>query len=84
MKWIEIINNEDLPEQGVPVIGYSKEWIDEDFNPDGIRECCYSGLDVATSEWVSAKWYDYQDCYLTDTDTKPTHWFPIQYPKLPK
>ncbi|MCT4181624.1 DUF551 domain-containing protein [Elizabethkingia anophelis] len=79
--WKEIIKNEDLPEQGTRVLGFSSEWIDEDFNPDGIRECHYCGLDIDDAEWVSAKWWDYQDCWIGDEGTKPTHWLP--YPKGP-
>jgi hypothetical protein len=80
--WNKIINNDDLPEQATAVLGFSKEWIDEDFNPDGIRECHYSGSTVESAEWISAKWWDYQDCWNVDTITKPTHWIAI--PKPPK
>ncbi|HCM34142.1 DUF551 domain-containing protein [Chryseobacterium sp.] len=79
--WTEIIKNEDLPEQGTKVIGFSKEWIDEDFNPDGTRECFHCGLDVITTEWISAKWCNYHDCWHDDTKTTPSHWMP--YPKPP-
>lgn len=41
-----------MPEEGEEVLGYNKEWIDEDFNPDGICVC------YATNEgyWDVAKW----------------------------
>jgi len=80
--WIEITKDSDLPEQGTKVIGFSQEWIDEDFNSDGTRECFYCGLDIASAEWTSAKWCNYHDCWHDDTKTKPTHWLP--YPKKPE
>lgn len=36
-------------------------WIDEDFNPKGIRIGFWNGGD----DFKSAHWWDYQDCYIT-------------------
>ena len=87
---IEIINgtlkkewflvSDQLPEDGVEVIGYSEKWIHPDFNPDGTRVCFISNGE----EWHSAKWDNDQDSWHTHaewccaesggTDFNPTHW----------
>lgn len=36
-------------------------WVDEDFNPRGIRIGFWNGGD----DFKSAHWWDYQDCYIT-------------------
>lgn len=36
-------------------------WVDEDFNPKGIRIGFWNGGD----DFKSAHWWDYQDCYIT-------------------
>lgn len=67
---------EDFPlqqEDFLKLIGYSKDWIDPDFNPDGTRECFING-DLA---WTSARYVDYQDCYIEDCETKPSHFLII-------
>lgn len=66
---------EQLPEMGTPVIGFSPDWIDADFNERGLRECFTYG-DPANPSWHSARWLDEQDCYMTGEDA-PTHWFPM-------
>ena len=33
--------SERMPEMGVEVIGYNRDWVDEDFNPNGTRVCFY-------------------------------------------
>lgn len=60
---------ENLPEEGVEVIGFNPEWIDEDFNPNGTRACTY--FDEC---WISAKWNDYSDSYNSRDSESPTHW----------
>lgn len=72
--WIKC--GDDLPPECTVVLGYSPKWIDEDFEPEGIRECFYNDGD-----WCSAKWDNDQDCWFADYDTKPTHW--MQRPKNP-
>ena len=49
---------EELPEHGFEVIGYSEGWIDEDFNPKGMRVCYLDDFG-----WHSAKWNNDQDCW---------------------
>lgn len=61
------------PEFGVEVIAFSPEWIDEDFNPKGIRIGFFDG----DGSFVSAKWIDYQDSYTEDNTVMPTHYMDI-------
>lgn len=75
MDWIETRTLE--PPEGIIIIGYSPEWIHPDFNEAGIRECFLDG----SGRYTSAKWCDYQDTYVTDTETMPTHW--QYFPKPP-
>ena len=57
--WIKIDADHPLP-YGQEVIGYNKEWVDEDFNPSGTR------VGVLTDTgFLSAKWVNDQDCYTT-------------------
>jgi len=78
MEWILVKDKLPLFEEDDWVLGYSKEWINEDFNPRGIRICCIYGNG---EQWCSANWFDYQDYFKTDLDTCPTHWMKI--PNLP-
>ena len=60
----------DAPMDACEVLLYNKEWIDEDFNPDGVR----AGFSYCTgAEYQSARWQDGADQYETDEST-PTHW----------
>jgi len=63
---------DELPIEGKPVLLFSRDWIDEDFCPDGVREGVYFD-----EIFVSAKWNSIHDCYDTKTDI-PTHWRPIK------
>lgn len=79
---------EELPPMGVQVLFYNEKWVNEDFNPEGIR-IGFKGDD----DYVTAHWWDYQDCFETishsncDDDQgfsqeikesiKPTHWRPL-------
>lgn len=79
---------EQKPPIGVEVIAYNHKWVDEDFNPNGIR----IGF-LSDDGFTSAFWWDEQDCYETisklhcedDEDfferhidnTEPEFWFPI-------
>ena len=69
----QLVPKGDLQEAGIPcnepLLGYSAEWVDPDFNPGGIRECFIGG----EGTWVSAKWFDYQDTYINGLSA-PTHW----------
>lgn len=80
------------PEHGVEVICFNKAWVNEDFNPSGIRIGFLNG----DGDFTTAHWWDYQDTYVTisktDCDnegfsdeikmsTEPTHWMIL--PKTP-
>lgn len=63
MKWNKY-DKENLPPEGVEVLAYNSKWVNEDFNPKGIR----IGF-VIGDEFISAHWWDYQDCYITISKT---------------
>lgn len=79
---------EQKPPIGVEVIAYNHKWVDEDFNPNGIR----IGF-LSDDGFISAFWWDEQDCYETISklhcednedffenhidNTEPEFWFPI-------
>ena len=91
IEWINF--EEEKPITGEEVLAFNKKWIDEDFNPRGIR-VGFLGFDG----FISAFWYDEQDCYETISklhcesnkdfyknhidNTEPEFWFP--FPKPPK
>lgn len=67
-KWHKF--SEELPPHGVPVIAYHHLWVNEDFNPMGIREGFLmdnlaADADACKYDFCSAHWWDYQDCYMT-------------------
>ena len=66
-----------LPPENTVVLGYSPEWVDEDFEPEGVRECFVQN----DNEWNSAKWNNDQDTWENE-ESKPTHW--MQRPQPPK
>lgn len=85
--WIGV--NNQMPEEGEEVLCFNEHWINEDFNPKGIR----IGF-LTSSGFTTAHWWDYQDTYMTiskeevesepqafsDTikaHTEPTHWMRI-------
>ena len=82
------LTEKNKPELGVEVLLYSEKWINEDYNPKGIRV----GFWCDVQEWVSAYWCNYHDEYHTRTsceddekfeDSKaenqiPTHWMNIE------
>ena len=84
--WINYKEKE--PPFGVEVIAYHHKWVDEDFNPNGTRVGFLGG-----DGFISAFWWDYQDCYETISklncesnrdfyrshldNTEPEFWFPI-------
>lgn len=51
----------EIPERGVEVLGYNKEWEDADYNPDGIRICWIDDDNV----WTSAAWCNTMDRWQT-------------------
>lgn len=90
--WIEY--SKQKPSEGVEVIAYHPDWVDEDFNPNGTR----IGFLNDNDEFTSAYWWDYHDCYTTINrsicehdpsfyeshldNTEPEYWMPI--PKPPR
>lgn len=80
--YTEALRWRDVNEEPIPVdeevIAKSAKWVDEDFNPRGIRV----GF-MTDHGFISAKWVDYHDCYMDrcsgdNTDEMPTHWRPIE------
>ena len=71
---------ETAPRDGTVFLGYSEEWIDADFCPDGIRECFLNGGPGPDGIWTSAKWDNCNDTWWPDEETKPTHWMPLPTP----
>lgn len=57
--WVKIDAEHPLP-YCQEVIGYNKEWVDEDFNPSGTRV----GF-LTDTGFLSAMWVNDQDCYTT-------------------
>lgn len=74
VRWIPV--SESLPAENKPVPGFSVKWIDEDFNPAGVRECFIGG----DGDWISAEWFDHQDTYRNGEGT-PEFWMLL--PKSP-
>lgn len=56
----------NLPEHGIEVLGYSDQWVDEDYNKKGVRICFHND-----GNWISTYWNNIHDCYETDTITSP-------------
>jgi hypothetical protein len=75
MEWIEL--KKETPPPSTVVLGYNKKWVDEDFEPEGIRETFMQDDGV----FLSAKWNNSMDEWVTDDKTKPTHW--MQRPQPP-
>lgn len=85
LKWEDAVTNPPPPL--TVVLGYNEKWIDEDFEPEGIRECFMSD----DGEWNSAVWDNDQDNWHNESTwgdkghpwvgVAPTHW--MQRPKAP-
>lgn len=54
----------------IKYIGFNRDWIHPDFNPEGTRECFLYGDET---EWLSAKWIDYHDSWIQDDSSKPEY-----------
>jgi hypothetical protein len=76
MNWLPI---DTAPKDGTVFLGWSKAWVDEDFNPNGIRECFYNGGPLEPECW-SAKWKNDFDTWAVDEESEPTHWMPLPEP----
>lgn len=58
--WLPV-DHEGNPPAGIEVLGFNKEWIDEDFNPNGSRVCWRDEEGV----WTSACWCNTMDSWQT-------------------
>lgn len=68
------------PPTGIPLLCYHTDWIDEDFNPTGIREGFYNP-NGDPDDWTTAKWNNCSDRYMTFYDT-PSHWMLPEAPEM--
>lgn len=71
--WIVITNIiNTLPEPGFEILGFNKQWIDPNFNSDGIRVCYRLDEDVTETSpfgiWSSAGWDSCHDSWTTLTN----------------
>lgn len=68
--WNDYATNK--PPLGIEVIAQSEHWVDEDFNPKGVR----IGFQNEDNDgpFITAKWNNYQDFYDTIESSKPTKW----------
>lgn len=75
--WIEY--GKPFPPLGIEVLAFSPGWIDEDFNPRGIRIGFQNEMESEEGTFVSAEWLDYHDSYMTrdGEKDKPTLWMPL-------
>ena len=84
-KWTSVEDRNPY-DQGIEteVLGFNKNWIDPDFNPNGTRACFHTD-----HGWIIARWNDTQEEYITDTEDNgegmveyepPTHWIAIHPP----
>lgn len=71
--WIPLSSGR-LPEFGVAVQGFNPEWIHEDFNPQGVRECIRNDHEP---EWQTAAWNNDSEQWDTTEKAAPTHWQPL-------
>ena len=67
-QWISV-KEKDSP-HGIPVLLWSKEWVDEDFNPTGVRE----GHFVEGEGYTSCGWDACQDVFTTEENSYPSMW----------
>ena len=71
-----ILTKENSIVLNTEVIGYHKEWLDEDLNPNGTRIGFFQeGIDEPF--FISASWDNNQDCYDSDEGLLPTHYMHI-------
>lgn len=93
MKWIKY--SEQKPPMGQDVFAYHPDWIDEEYNPHGIRIGFQDLSDDENGDFVSAYYWGSQDCYMTishgvcdnnpliddeiKTTIEPELWIPLNY-----
>lgn len=82
--WIMVDEKDEftLPPVNTVVLGFNELWVDEDFEPAGIRETLL--LDGIEKGWQSAKWNGNHDCWFNDEETKPTQWMQRPLPPYKK
>src|SRR4051812_25856443 len=61
--------DKELPPDNIEVLAFSPDWVDEDYNEQGIRVGYLNGDEV----FYSAKWCGTHDTWHED-ETKPSHW----------
>lgn len=76
-KWNDA--KKDPPPTHTVVLGFNKKWVDEDYEPEGIRECFIGG-----EGWISAFWDNEMDTWRDDDKTEPTHWMKRPSPPINK
>lgn len=64
MKWIKV--NEEDEKPLFEVVAFHPDWIDLDFNPNGIRIGFFTD-----AVFISARWNDSQDSYIADDSVVP-------------
>lgn len=67
MKWKSI---NTAPRDATPVLLWSIEFEDADFNPSGVID----GYFDEQEGWTGAIWNDCQDCWGTEHGLEPTMW----------
>ena len=70
--WIKV--SDKLPATGSEVISFNKKWIDEDFNPKGIRAATFCCDWDEGNQWMTARYNPSQDSYINETADEPTHY----------
>lgn len=70
MRWRDVIS--EPPPMGKEVLFFHEDWIDEDFNPDGVR----IGF-MEDEDFITAYYWSHQDCYMTishsECDDNPSY-----------
>lgn len=74
--WVK--TSQEEPPINTIVLGFNKKWMNEDYNPEGVRQCFL----YDDGAFVSTYWNNEHDCFETEMGTPPTHW--MQHTKPPK
>ena len=65
---------------GIPVLLWKEEWVDEDFNPTGVR----FGHFIEGEGYTSCGWNACQDTFTTEDESYPTLWSYLPQPPVKK
>jgi len=79
MKWVKTSDRQ--PSDGIDVRCYHPDFVDKDFNPEGLTFGFVSGGREALI-WTVAIWDGMQDCWNVSHQT-PELWLSEEFPKLP-